>query len=325
MQNKEVIVVGAGIAGLLCAERLQKAGIEVMVLEKGPTVGGRMATLETGGARWDSAVQFFTSRDLRFQMYVDEWLHAGICKTWFVADGNELGAQGYVRYCGKTGMTAAPETLAQGLDVRLGVSVEKTTYNGSHWQLWVEGEAAYSCRTLFLTAPLPQSLALLESGNTQFDLSIHDELKGIRYSPSIAMLARLDGGSELSQHGALRIGKDPIKWIADNQIKGVSPGTPTLTIHATAPFSQTHWDSPDKIVAPLLIQAVEPYLKSNIIDWQLIRWEHAFPYHSWHDLFAGDTERNLFLAGDAFGGPRVEGAALSGIQAADEYLDLHSS
>ena len=325
MQNKEAIVVGAGISGLLCADRLQKAGVEVLVLEKEAVVGGRMATREKGSARWDSGAQFFTSRDLRFQMYVDEWLHARVCKTWFVAEGNELGAQGYVRYCGRTGMIDAPKTLAKNLNIQLGVSVEKTTHDGKEWQLWVKGEPAYSCNTLFLTPPLPQSLVLLESGGTAFDISMHDELKGIRYYPAIAMLARLDGGSELSPHGGMRVGKDPIKWIADNQIKGISPDTPTLTVHATAQFSQMHWDSPDRIAAPLLLQAVEPYLSSNIVDWQLYRWEHAFPLNSWHDLFAGDQERNLFLAGDAFGGPRVEGAALSGIQAADEYLDRHRS
>jgi len=46
-----VIVVGAGIAGLTCAYRLQRAGFQVTVLEKAkrPWVGGRMATVEIEG------------------------------------------------------------------------------------------------------------------------------------------------------------------------------------------------------------------------------------------------------------------------------------
>lgn len=134
-------------------------------------------------------------------------------------------------------------------------------------------------------------------------------------------MAILDASSALNEYGGLRIVKDPIKWIADNQIKGISPDLPTLTIHATAQFSQTHWDSPDKISAPILLEAVQPHIRSKIVEWQLHRWQYAFPINSWHNLFYRDTERNLFMAGDAFGGPRVEGAALSGIQAADEYLD----
>ena len=321
MQNKDVIIIGAGIAGLLCAERLQQAGVEVTVLEKEDAVGGRMATRRTDEGNWDTAAQFFTVRDLRFQMYVDEWLHSGICKRWFVAEGNELGAQGYVRYCGINGMSSTLELLAASLDVQLQTPVIKTTYDGKRWILSGKEKQTYSCKTLILTAPLPLSLALLEAGQSDLDISLHDELKGLRYLPSIAMLARLKSGSSLNEYGGLRIARDPVKWIADNQLKGISPEVPTLTVHATAAFSQTHWDTEDSIIASHLIEAVQPFIQSEIAGWELLRWKYAFPANSWHDLFVSDPDRNLYLAGDAFGGPRIEGAALSGIQTADEYLD----
>ncbi len=51
LARPRVIVVGAGIAGLACAYRLQQAGFQVTVLEKTQAswVGGRMATVEMGG------------------------------------------------------------------------------------------------------------------------------------------------------------------------------------------------------------------------------------------------------------------------------------
>ena len=39
-----VIVVGAGLAGLACAQRLSRAGVEVVVLEASDGVGGRVRT-----------------------------------------------------------------------------------------------------------------------------------------------------------------------------------------------------------------------------------------------------------------------------------------
>ena len=48
-----VIVVGAGIAGLACAYELQRAGCEVVVYEKEPRVGGRMASREKDGFVFD--------------------------------------------------------------------------------------------------------------------------------------------------------------------------------------------------------------------------------------------------------------------------------
>ena len=48
-----VIVVGAGIAGLTAAYRLRKAGLTVTVLERAAHVGGRMSTLTRDGYRVD--------------------------------------------------------------------------------------------------------------------------------------------------------------------------------------------------------------------------------------------------------------------------------
>lgn len=49
----KIAVVGAGIAGLSCAYALKKGGAEVVVFEKHPTVGGRMASREQDGFLFD--------------------------------------------------------------------------------------------------------------------------------------------------------------------------------------------------------------------------------------------------------------------------------
>lgn len=54
--RESVIVVGAGIAGLTAAFRLQQAGFAVQVLEASDHVGGRMVTLDHHGYRIDLAV-----------------------------------------------------------------------------------------------------------------------------------------------------------------------------------------------------------------------------------------------------------------------------
>lgn len=326
MQTHESIVIGAGISGLLCAQAQRDAGIDVIVLEKGRGVGGRMATRRFAGGRADHGAQLFTSRDLRFQMIVDEWLSEKICKRWYVSEGCELGAQGYVRYCGLSGMTDAPKWIARNLHVFNETKVELVQFDVSnkHWTLWVGGNAAFQCRTLFLTAPLPQSLLLLEAGNSPMEMGLHDELKGIRYHKGMTLIARLDGPSGVSEHGGLRVGKPPITWIGDNQAKGISPDVPLITIHATPTFAEQHWETPDGERASLLIDAAEPLLQSKIVDWQCQRWGFSFPINPWHDVFVEDRERSLFLAGDAFGGPRVEGAALSGLMAAAEFIDQRS-
>ena len=46
-----VVVVGAGISGSVCAWRLAKSGHKVTLVEKGRGVGGRMSTRRMEGAR----------------------------------------------------------------------------------------------------------------------------------------------------------------------------------------------------------------------------------------------------------------------------------
>lgn len=55
MKNKaEIILIGAGIAGLTAAKLLQDKGFEVLILEAKDYVGGRTQTINLGGARLDT-------------------------------------------------------------------------------------------------------------------------------------------------------------------------------------------------------------------------------------------------------------------------------
>lgn len=55
--DADVIVVGAGLAGLQCARHLHAAGLEVRVLEAGDEVGGRVRTDIVDGFRCDRGFQ----------------------------------------------------------------------------------------------------------------------------------------------------------------------------------------------------------------------------------------------------------------------------
>ncbi len=55
--SADVVVVGAGLAGLTCARELERAGLEVVVLEGSDAVGGRVRTDVVDGFRCDRGFQ----------------------------------------------------------------------------------------------------------------------------------------------------------------------------------------------------------------------------------------------------------------------------
>ena len=61
MENRKVIIIGAGIGGLSAGYWLSQRGYEVEILEALDRPGGRMATIERNGDRVDVGAQFFHS------------------------------------------------------------------------------------------------------------------------------------------------------------------------------------------------------------------------------------------------------------------------
>lgn len=62
MNNSRVVVVGAGVGGLVAALLLARRGLEVTLVEKSPTPGGKMRSVMVEGAGIDAGPTVFTMR-----------------------------------------------------------------------------------------------------------------------------------------------------------------------------------------------------------------------------------------------------------------------
>ena len=320
------VVLGAGISGLLAARELAAAGGRVVVLDKGRGVGGRMATRRVGSGMFDHGAQFFTVRDERFKGIVAGWLQEGVVEEWtrgFAGADGRPRLDGHPRYRGSHGMSSIPKHLARGLDVRTAERVAEVNLRDEGWEATTESGSRITGGALLLTAPVPQSLALFR-GHPALPEAARRQLEEISYSPCLALLAVLDGPTGVPEPGGVQIKGEPLDWIADNRRKGISEA-PGITIHAGPEWSRAHFGAGEAQVTASLLRFAEDQLRtgllSRVVETSLARWRY-----SWVTLpqpgpcLVAREEPALLFAGDAFGPSKVEGAALSGLAAADYLL-----
>ncbi|WP_372366331.1 NAD(P)/FAD-dependent oxidoreductase [Candidatus Uabimicrobium sp. HlEnr_7] len=315
----DTIIIGAGISGLIAATQLQKAGKNTIVVDKARGVGGRMATRRFAEATFDHGAQFFTVRSSEFANFIREAEKQNVVRKWcsgflYGEKNNEvvLRDDGYPRYCGTKGMTSLAKMLSTDLEIKLQEKIESANYNGN-WH--VHGTQEYVGKSVIMTAPIPQSLAILKD----VDFDGREALTNIEYTPCFAIMVKMSAPSNIPQPGGIKNMSADIEWIGDNTQKGIS-SKPSITIHATADFTQKNWDSDFDEVANILLQQAQKWLNGDMDSYQVHRWRYCGPKNVYpHKCF---TAKNLSLVmcGDAFAGPKVEGAFLSGIAAAQATL-----
>ncbi len=310
----EILIVGAGMAGIMAAADLQQAGHTVLVLDKGRGVGGRLASRRIGQVTFDHGAQFITAKDPRFAAAVGDWLKLDLVEEWYRNPGNS-GAT-HPRWRGKPSMTAVAKHLARDLPVLLEKRIVSLRRHRAGWVATLESGDAIFAEAAVLTAPVPQSLALLDLGEFALSEVTKARLESIDYERCLAVMAALEKPSKIPPPGILSPTEDPIALLVDNQMKGIS-STPGITLHATPTFSLKHWDRDRREIGRQLLQAAAAWLGSDVTEFQVHGWRYSKPIHVEQTPCMVLNEAPwLLLAGDAFGGPRVEGAALSGWGAA---------
>jgi predicted NAD/FAD-dependent oxidoreductase len=282
----------------------------VIVLDKARSPGGRMATRRIEGASLDHGAQFFTTRSADFSAAVAGWVADGRARVW--SQGFKAPEDGHPRYAGAGGMNALCRSLLDGLDVRGHVPVAAVGPGpGGRWLVQGAG-VRIEADGVVLTPPLPQAVALLEAGG----LDVPDEVRSVGYEPCLAALAVLDRPLDLSPSGGLQPDGGPFGFVADNQAKGISP-RPAITMHAIPEVSRARWELPDtEALASLLADGAAYLADAEVVAAELKRWRYAGPATTL-DGGCFQVARDLVVAGDAFHGAKVEGAWLSGRDAAD--------
>ncbi|RZT84553.1 hypothetical protein EV383_1399 [Pseudonocardia sediminis] len=301
-----VIVVGAGISGVACARELASSGVDVRVLERSHSVGGRLGVHRHDGRPADTGAAYFTVDDDGFGAQVQRWESAGLARPWterlavFTGTERDEGKPGPMRWAAPSGLRSLVADLAEGLTIEYRREVAAVGPGPV-----VDGEKADA---VVVAMPDPQARRLLDPGSPAAAA-----VQGREWNPVLAMVAGYPARVWPDLPAAFVNDHPTLSLLADDGLRR-GDGAPVLVAHSTAAVARIH-DADPQAAAPEMTAAVAELLDLHEPpDWTHVhRWRFAAPARPREDAFhLGDD--GIALAGDGWGKSKVQTAYLSGVQ-----------
>jgi predicted NAD/FAD-dependent oxidoreductase len=348
----DVAIIGAGLAGLTCAQQLQQAGYSVVVVEKSRGVGGRVATRRLHDTRADHGVRYLEPQGKLLQELIKKLVERGIVQTWTntIYELKSAKLESVVntpslpssptpqssllnRYIAPTGMTAVAKFLATDLEIWLNRRVQSILPTAeATWHLTLEPAAEtqneLTAKAIVLAIPAPQALMLLEPlAQTGLPSAFLESLGSVEFDPCLSVIAGypatgISHDLPLPSWKACTISNNSdLAWIGLDSSKRPDPKNPIFVLQSTGEFAKHYLNTEDlnsagQQLLSCAAQLLIPWLDTP--DWfQVHRWRYAFPSRPLNqDCLVATKPLPLVCCGDWCGGNLIESAMNSGLAAA---------
>lgn len=314
-RQPRVGVVGGGISGIACAAALQTGGIDVVVLDRGHRLGGRMASrrirdsgLPYEGRVVDVGASYFTASDSGFVEVVRTWVDRGLARPWTenfaVLDpgADPVIKVGPLRYAAAGGLRSLVEDLANDLpNVLFPHNVSAVTRTPS--TVYVDDIAV---DVAVLAMPDAQLRDVLGAADPALDV-----LQSAAWDPVLALTAGYAERVWGDFDGAFINQSAVLSFIADDGRRR-GDDAPVLVAHSGSVLAARFLDDPTRAI-PMMLAELRSVLGLNVNpDWvEIKRWSLAKPRISYDEPFYFDGQ--IGICGDAWGPvSRIETAWASG-------------
>ena len=313
MTEKKIVIIGAGVSGLLCGKRLTEAGHSVLILDKGRNIGGRLSTRRIDGAVFhhgaSSLPDFYRHKELpEFGLEIFERAEK---EKIIQRKGNLFepinSVADFVNYCG-TNLSIRKSCEAISLNLQ-----NKTI--GVHCRGSVHENIPYDL--LILSIPPNQAKTLINKQINKFN----GLLKGVHMRSSATALFSFDLNPETIKDKHFSNDKVHIH-VENNRFKCKQPLF-CLTVHTKEPFARKVVKTNKNEIKEILLKEL-----SDAIPFSLPkptyeaghRWLYGFTEQSLRKSYLFYNEENVGICGDWCLGGTILDAASSGIKLAELIL-----
>lgn len=354
----QVAVIGAGVAGSVCASLLAAKGLAVHVFDSGRGPGGRMSQRRENGGdgselMFDHGAQYFTVKTAEVQHLVDKWQASGLVADWEGRFGSLNVATGdFVeetaakkRYVGVPGMNSICKALttSPGVQAKYGVQVVGLEWVDEGVGTWcLKSKDGENLGKFNAVVVADKGAAKLLFGQTPLEgaglTEVHKKVAALRAAPCFAVMMAFPSPLNLIPlDGFLVEGSKIVAWAARDSSKPgrVTTSSECWVVHSTAEYAtgiiaQAGMSKPSNellaAVANDLLTGFQSLLPNMPTPTYMKahRWGGAFPTTSIapEEKCIVIAERRVAVCGDFCVSPKVEGAILSGMHASERLGSL---
>jgi renalase len=321
MHSTDTLIIGAGLAGLTAARQLRNHGVDVALIEKSRSPGGRMSTRRSDQGDFDHGAQYFTSRTPDFTALVNQLVKNGDVGPWH-PNGKDSPSSWWV---GQPEMSAFGKAIAGDLDIRFETRATRIRRIDGGYNVDIESmggvRSMISAARVVAAIPAPQAATLLIPLDPAFAAIDH-----VVMAPCWAAMVAFDTGLEAFADIVRGGAADTLALIARNSSKPGRTGE-TFVLHASPAWSRNRLEDDRETVAADMLDAMRQTAGPHTILPEPVhcvahRWRYALTETPLGAPYVGNDDSTLLACGDWCIGGRIEAAHQSGLALARHILSL---
>lgn len=339
-ETADVVVVGAGLAGLICSQYLQRQGFRTIVLDKSRGVGGRLATRRIGAVSVDHGLPYWERQGPQTAALAQRLSGSVMTPAKGQVIGGDAslipaanpaskrpatnrrqqdGTQDADPRVVPKGMTAIAKALASDLTLHRQHRLTGLEPDADGWRLVVEtpdGMRTFSAAAVVLAIPAPQISPLLQPLNATSAIAA---LSAVAFDPCFSVMVGYAAPPVESLPLGLRSPAADLRWVGFEAAKRPLPLS-AVVLQSSAEFAKRALDWPLEDVATHLLAAAAALPQVAALgepQWQQVhRWRYALCRRPYPQAYLPVPPRPLVCCGDWCGGHTPEAALNSGEAAA---------
>lgn len=305
-------LIGAGLAGLTCAQQLQRAGLSVEVFDKARGPGGRLSSRRRSGTTFDIGAQHLTAQSTAFQQQLKVWQSNG-----WVASVDQQHWYPLAR------MSALTRHLSQSLNLHSATRlVQLQQINNLWWLIDDQQQQHGPYDQLVLALPVAQALDLLADHNP----SLSQQLQHTGHQPVWVAYFAFETSVPCAPSHSSSNTTSLRRWTLQNDKPGQQQILQRWVVEATADWSQAHVNLPTEQVADKLFThwcndaalAIPP----QPVLLEAHRWLYGLTATPLPQPWLMDQNTGISLCGDFCLGTTAEAAWLSGLALGQQLSKL---